>query len=159
MSKYSVDFNKLIAEILPPRKRKPVRIRFIYRLIAWFRQIHAEFITLQIELDYQSKINSNVIVFESYLVDTFGAGITITVNEITQNKSVVYSTNDSRVGMNVIAHSQESGGSSIKSHSESLTLVNFIVDVPVGLNADLDQMAALIDKYKTPGSTYQITES
>ncbi len=159
MSKYTVDFNKLIAEILPPRKRTPVRIRFIYRLTAWFRQIHGEFITLQSELEYQSLITSHVIVFESYLIDTFGAGITITVNEITQNKPVVYSSSDSRVGMNVIAHNQADGGSSMKSHSESINLVNFIVNVPAGLSADLDQMSALIDKYKAPGSTYQIIES
>jgi hypothetical protein len=159
MSKYTVSFFKLIGETLPPKKRQERRITFLFKASAWIRGIHEEFLGLQVALEYKAKITSHVVIFESYLIDTFGAGITITVNEITQNKPVVYSSSDSRVGMNVIAHNQADGGSSMKSHSESINLVNFIVNVPAGLSADLDQMSALIDKYKAPGSTYQIIES
>lgn len=159
MSKYDIDFMKLVAETLPPAKRKTVRTLFLYRLLAWFRKVHAEFITLYDKLSEQAKITSQVIIFESHLVDTFGAGITITVNEITENRAVIYSSNDDRVGAVVIAHDQFTGGSTVKSHSENYESVNFTVNVPIGLGADLDQMSAIINKYKTPGSTYNIVES
>lgn len=158
-SKYTIDFIKLIGELLPPRKRTPIRIKWLYRLLKWFRNIQAEFITLEALLANQQLISSQVIIFESYLVDLFGVGITITVNEITQNKAVIYSSADSRTGLTVISTNQEIGGSSVKSAEETAELYNFIVNVPAALSADLEQMAALINRYKTPGSTYQIKES
>lgn len=159
MSKYSVDFTKLVADILPPKKRTPNRIKFIYILLKWIRKIHAEFITLQSDLETKSKINSQVIIFESYLVDLFGAGITITVNEIVQNLAIIYSSSDNSLGASVISSGQSSGGNVVNAYNDNSLSVNFIVNVPIALEADISRLTAIINKYKAPGSTYQIIES
>lgn len=157
MSKYSVDFQKLIAEMLPPSKRKPVRIAFIYRLCAWLRKVHAEFITLQAKLEAQAKVTSQVIIFEDYLITEFGAGITITVNEV-ESLDMFVGQDD---GNSFIVGSGETddGGAFYVSDGAYTQEYNFIINVPIGLNADLSRMAAIVERYKVPGSTYQIIES
>lgn len=159
MSKYDVDFEKLIAEILPPKKRKPVRIAFIFRLLSWFRRIQLEFIAVYNELSYQATITSQVIVFEGHLVDQFGVGITITTNEIPQVSSVVVSSSDDGQGGAITSSEQSEFDSSVRSDSEAFGAYNFTVNVPLSLSADLDQMRSIIDRYKVPGSTYNIIES
>ena len=158
MIKYSVSFAKLIAEYLPPKKRTDNRIAFIFRLSSWLRKVHAEFIVLQQKLEAQSRVTSQVIIFEDYLVQQFGLGITITVNEVNANEGFVADEDDDDFGF-LISHEDDDFGGSYISDEDTLEFFNFSVNVPIAINADLDQMAAIINKYKVTGSTYQIIES
>lgn len=160
MSKFSIDFEKLVSDILPPRKRKPRRIAFIYRLAATLRRIHGEFLATQSELTYLSRITSQVAIFERYLVEQFGEGITITVHQLTNIEEFLKHEDDDEFGF-IIVHEedQEDGGSYIRHEEDTSGMYNFTVHVPAVLNADLERIAALINKFKTPGSTYQILES
>ena len=93
--KYGLDFLKLGAELMPPQKRKPVRVAWMYRLMAWLRRIHAEFVLVQSVLERESRVTSQVIVLESYLQDVIGQGVSIVVAEVnTTSNSVISSADD-----------------------------------------------------------------
>ena len=159
MSKYAINFPQLINDMLRPTRRKPKRISFINDLLASVRRVYDEFLVLQSKLDYESKVTSQVINLESYLVDLFGPGITITINVVSTADAYVKHEDDDDIGFSVIHEIQESGGAMIGYEDEAASLYNFTINVPAALNADLNQMAAIINKYKVTGSTYQIIES
>lgn len=159
MSKYSINFSQLIGDILIPQKRKTKRLKFILDLLKWVRNIYDDFFELKDELLDQSTVNSQAIVLESYLIDQFGAGITITIHELTNTDAFVKHEDDDDLGFFIVHESQTEGGVYINHQDEDVDLYNFTVNVPASLSADLDQMAAIINKYKLTGSSYQIIES
>lgn len=142
--------------MLPPEKRKPVRIAWLFRLMAWYRKIYAEFLVLQESLDAESKVTGQVIVLESHLADVFGGEITITHNDIRAEGAFVSSSDDADGGFAVVEDSEESfGGVFIQEGTED-TSYNFNVSVPAALAVDTDRLRAIINKYKITGSTYEI---
>ena len=156
MSKYVLKFEKLIAEILPPQKRKLIRINLLYRLMAWLRKIWSEFSTHRQLIDDQIKTTQHVIVVESHLNHKFGLGITIDVHEVQFVEEFIADDDDTDIGFLIVDDDEPIGGSFISDQNDLSNGFNFTVNVPAALGADPDKMTAIIDRFKVPGSTYQI---
>jgi len=159
MSIYSLDWNKWIAELLPLGKRQPVRIAWLFRLFAWKRKINDEFTALEVNLSEQAKITSHVIVVEDYLRQVFGLGINIVVHVIQNEEDFIADDSDESFGFSIVADEELTGGSFIAADADPNDFANFTVQVPISLGVDMDRLKAIIDKYKTTGSTYIIEET
>lgn len=155
MSKYAISFTKLIAEYLPPKKRTEKRIDFIFRLSSWLRRVHAEFITLQLKLEAQSKVTSQVIIFEDYLKGIFGHGITVTVNQRDTAVAWIADDSDEDLGVFIAAEKDPDTGIWIDDN-EAVIEHNYTVSYPAALNVDQDRLIALLEKYQMPGSVYKL---
>ena len=153
MNKYLIDFQKMINWLLPVRKRKDTRKSFLYAGMKWIRDIHAEFITFGTSLKSEALINSQVTNFQNYLQDRFGDGILIVHDSISPSLlgeviDTLIVAGDDGDATTWIGDANDGG----------LTGVTFIVQVPNALVYDQDELRAVINKYKVPGSNYIIEE-
>lgn len=151
MNRYLIDSVKLITAMLPPWKRKPVRIAWLNALMKKMRNIHDDFIATGAALKVTTRINGQTINIEDYLYGRFGGVILIVHNVLNfegmaigaggDADSYIGETEDESSGIGVLA-----------------TGANFIVQVPIGLVYDEAELRAIINKFKLPGSTYIIQE-
>lgn len=153
MTRYALDFDKLINWLLPRAKRKPVRIAWLYALMVRIRAIHTDFISTGTALSAQARVNSQCINLEAYLISRFGAGIIIEPQLISANDAYIGDNDEAGfyIGDNddALYYLSDADGSSI---------YNAIVKVPAAIEYDEDELRAILDKYKVPGSNYLIQE-
>jgi hypothetical protein len=157
MTRYQIDFTKLITWLLPRLKRKTVRITWLYSVMVRIRAIHADFISTGSKLAALAKVNSQIINLEAYLITRFGEGITIAPQAVLTQQAVVKHQNDAALGGVIVAAGQ-TPLSFVYHQNQSTSIYNATVTVPAELAVDLSELAAVLDKYKVPGSTYLIIE-
>lgn len=157
MSWWNIDFYKLSAELLYPFKRKPGRIRLVFRMTAWLRKLQGDFDDLAEELDAEMKITNECAVLQSYLVDQFGEGITIEPFEVTELQ-YCYAPGDANTGL--IAYTAgDSDANYIYAPGEDINTINAFVNVPAVLNVDMDRLVSILDNWVVLGATYKIVEA
>lgn len=157
ISKYTISFQNLISWILPTHKRRPRRIAWLFRSMKVLRNIHESFLTFAQNRIDQALIQPQVIILENYLIERFGLGIEIVPQLINTDDFFIADDEDSIQGAHVGDDADDQNLFFISSDDDSTgTGVNAIVNVPAALNVDEIELRTVLNKYKTPGSTYTI---
>lgn len=148
---YSFDFRTLIGWCLPRHKRRPIRIAWLYALLAWIRQLHTDFIATADQLDIEARVNGQLINIEEYIISRFGDGITLSIKTSSAVGSFISASDDP-------AEMYLGDGSSVSHYIKSSNEadVNFTVNVPASLDIDEAELSAVVNKYKLPGGIFNI---
>jgi hypothetical protein len=158
--KYLLDFVLLIKRIIPPHLRKEKREAWLYALLKPLEQAHEDFLLFRDSINEDLSYNSQTMIFEYLLNKRFNDGGTeIYITNIANNAPPVYVGYLSEGGhslyvgyLDEIGHNINIGYLDEYIDSE----YEFIVNVPVALVFDMDEMHAVIKKYKLSGKRYNI---
>lgn len=148
---YDIDFEKLVKMLLPSIKRKTVRVSWLTAILKPLRNIHDEFVEFADAKIYDARRTGQTIVLENLLIEKFGAGITITNNELELNGAFV--------GDGIDQGCFIGEGSDIASYIDvtySVGTKSFTVSVPSAITFVQSEMEAVIDQFKLYGTTYEI---
>ena len=152
---YNFDFKKLIIWMLPSIYRKPKWVAWIYSLLAKIRAINIEFIAFIANKKDEIKWNGQTIVLEQLLILKYGSGIYITTEVNDVYPFYVYGVNNP---LNSLVYGVNNPENPLvyPINSYALDQVSFTVNVPAVIPFNLDEMTALINKYRLFGTTFKI---
>lgn len=155
---YNVDFDRLVRLNLPEWKRKPIMLGFIYTLIKGCKDIHVQLMSLRNNTSRFLNFNGQTIYLEHILNEEFdpnGWGVYID-NVIDRSFTFIYNKSEGRDPFYIYNKSEGKPPRYIYNKIEYLSTVDFIVYVPLAVVFDIDQMTALVNKYRYASRTFQI---
>lgn len=140
---------------LPSLKRENIRVRWLYALLKGMRGVWDDFVAYATNVSDELKWNGQLIKLQRLLQIKFGDGILIVNQDFAEKKTIAYPVADER---NVIAAvvADTTNPVSTVAATGFVTGVGFIVQVPVAIIFDEDEMRAVIDYYQIGTSDYVI---
>ena len=156
---YSIDFTKLIDNLLPWFLRKPVMKAWIKALIAPVATLYAQFIIFIDKKRWEASITGQVAVLEIMLNKEFYN------DESLRNIFISDNDLDERVYLFNLAESQEPTylyniseviEPPFITNSDERTATDFTVWVPSNLVFDMNYMTGLVKKFKMAGPVFDI---
>lgn len=154
MDKYQINFEEFIKWLVPVRKRKTQRLSLLFQGLKWLRDIHVDFIAWIPEVRKTALVNNQVINLRAYLRERFGSEL-IEIVHSPVIPTLLGRGQDTRF---TIGRGEEASAWIARASDPTLEGFNFIVRVPAALEYDSDELRAVIDFYKVPGSSYIIQE-
>ncbi len=151
LSSYSLDFLKMIKQLLGYLLRKAKRIAWLKACLKPLQTIHDSFLNYtQIVVD-EIKWNGQTIKLEQLLIQEFGAGIYITTNSISNDGLYIGESPDLRstIGSTV-------DGALIYDGVGAISQYSFTINVPAVIVFSAAEMLGYVNKYKMFGTTYNI---
>lgn len=159
MFNFSLDFKKLVTDMLPPVHRKQILTDWITTLVSGVKTIHAQFKALVDKIRFDLIFTSQVIYLEYLLNYKFNGGLNAILINDGSNASSVYAYQTSE-NNNLFIVSEQEFNSYIDiflyNEAEFTSYVDFLVMVPQALTFSRSEMTALINKYKLAGKSYTI---
>lgn len=143
---YSFNFRTLITRQLPRRKRRPVRIAWLYTLLYPVKLLHDEFVQLVDLFKSEMKWNTQRILLQRALVLKFGAGIIVENQDASTWVIIAYPVANSA---NPVAPVTPNLNNSIgqAAGTADFPTAGFIVKVPMAIIFDQNEMKAFINLY------------
>lgn len=154
---YAVDFKKIVTQTLPPHKRRPLRVLLLTKLLSFIQLVHNGFVTHANNVREEVSWNGQKILLERYLNIKYGAGITITNQDF--SAQVIF-LSDAPSESNILIGDCPDYLNPIIADSAtgSLLTSGFTVNVPAGLNADLNEIRAVVEFYLIGSSSFEVVE-
>lgn len=159
MFNFSIDFRKLVTDMLPPNHRKSKIIDWVYVLISPIKFLHSLFTEFVDKIRFDLRFNAQVINLEFLLNAKFNGGLnTIYILDANNIPPIYIWTRGENhpLYFRTRAEFQNSRDNFIRRRSEYNINVDFIIMVPSSLNFSKSEMVALINKYNTAGKRYTI---
>lgn len=148
---HSIDFTKLIKQLLDTIRRQPIRSAWLKALMKPFETIHQEFLTVTDAQLEDLKYNGQTFVLERMLIARFGAGIYITNNLGSVDGTTIGTGTD--WNMSIGSGFDFDGGIGA---SFSVAQYDFTVHVSSAIIFVSTEMEAFVRKYKLFGTTFNI---
>lgn len=157
---YNLNIYKLINDVLPSFLRGDRQVSWLQALTSPVKNLKETFLDFITQTNEELKWNGQTIVLENLLSLRFGDGITIQNMNLTDRPFYVYESGDSR-NPDVYSSGNELNPVARESGSFDPEAVDFIVEIPDGIFLqpdDLDEMNALIRKYKIYSKRFKIEQ-
>lgn len=152
---YDIDFKKIIVWLLPSFYRKPVWVAWLHALLGKLRAIHVAFVAFVHTKKDEIKWNGQTIVLEQLLILKYGSGIYIT--SVSNDVFPFYVRDVNNVQNPFIYNVNNQDNPTVNQvNGYNLDGVNFVVHVPVLIPFNLNEMTALINKYRLFGTKFSI---
>lgn len=148
---HDIDFDSFVPQLLPVRRRKPVRVAWLKALFRGLRDIHDKFLAYSDEKLEAVKYNGQTFVLQQFLILKFGAGIYITTNVGSPDAMLIGDGADSGSGIGTGFDFDVGVGEDYVSPT-----TDFTVHVPIGIVFVASEMQAFIRRYKLFGTTFDI---
>ena len=151
LSSYSLDFLKMIKQLLGYLLRKAKRIAWLKACLKPIQTIHDSFLVYTQSVVDEIKWNGQTVKLEQLLIQEFGAGIYITTNSLSNDGLYVGEAPDLRstIGSSV-------DGAMIYDGVGVISEFSFTINVPASIVFSTVEMIGLVNKYKMFGTTYNI---
>ncbi len=144
---YNFNFRTLITRQLPRRKRKPVRIAWLYVLLYPINLLHDEFVALINGYKSDMRWNGQRLRLQRGLQLKFGPGILVENQEVAGYVLIGFVADDSR---NPVANVSDNDNNPVGliAGTGYFEVVGFIVKVPAAIMFSENEMKAFINLYK-----------
>lgn len=154
----NVDFDDLINDELPVNQRRYIITAFLKMLYRPLRNMLTTFYLFYDRIRYELAFGSTVIELEHLLNEMFDSVnrdiyITDAPEQIT---SFIFNESEGNEPIFLFNQSENEQGIYLYNQEEVDSLTAFIVWVPGTLSYNVDQLKALVNKYKTAGKSYII---
>lgn len=159
MFNFSLDFRKLVTDMLPPKHRKPKFIDWLYVLVSAIRYVHGQFTTFVDTIRFDLRFTSQVIYLEYLLNLKFNGGLNTILIKDGSNAEFSYiwqATENQPLYVNTTAEFTPPDDVYLYNNAEYSGYADFVVMVPSGLVYNRSEMIALINRYKLAGKIYTI---
>ena len=155
-----VDFYNLVRQLLPPHKRKPVRLTFLRACISPLQFLFDSFNEFRDNTRMMINVNSQVKIFESYLRKKYNEPIAIKIITFNSGLLLVGLKEEGFTMMPPIGLETENNFGEIPLDGEIRDVfgdADFIVYISAACNKIL--IEAEIEKYKQALTTYKIIQN
>jgi hypothetical protein len=160
MSFYDIDFVKHVTSLLERKRRIMQPIDWVMSLLKPITVIHADFLAFRTLTLNEMAYTSQTIVLEYVLNLKLNAGGTeiFITNHFTSSPSVYTGHLDEAGFLQNIGHLDEGGSPVYIGHLDEYVDISydFTVNVPAALVYDLNELLALVNKYKPIGKRYNV---
>lgn len=143
---YSFNFRTLITRQLPRRKRRPVRIAWLYTCLYPIKLLHDEFVALVAGYKNEMKWNAQRLLLERALILKFGAGIVVENQDAAGWVSIGYIAANSANPVAAINPNLNNLIGQVAG-TASFPTAGFIVKVPMAIVFNQNEMKAFINLY------------
>lgn len=155
----NIDFNTLISQLLPPRKRSPRMLNWMGALVKSLNTVKTAFYGYYNTVQYNLQFNGQVINLEHVLNDAFDDTLRrIEIVDAVENPTTYLFNVIEGNELTYLFNTSEGSPLYLYNNQEYATQDDFIVEVPVGLAYTEVEMRALINKYKHSAMRYSIIE-
>lgn len=144
---YAFNFRTLITRQLSRRKRRPVRIAWLYVLLYPIKMLHDEFVALVNSYKSDMRWHGQRIRLQRGLQLKFGDGILVENQEVAGYVLIGYVADDSRNAVAFIADN-DNNPVALVAGTGDFEVVGFIVKVPAAIIFSENEMKAFINLYK-----------
>lgn len=159
MNRYLINFNRLIHDIIDYDLRTSKRLKFIFLLLKWIRNLYQEFVLLNNELDIIVKLKGSAIAIEKYLNDTVGTGITITTHEISFEDAFIAANSDVDFGLLIGNQGDGDDFGVFISGSDYEEPVSYSVNVPSSFTTEqIERIKAICARYQVPSADFHVSQ-
>jgi hypothetical protein len=143
---FKIDWAHLLLLLLPPHKRKPMRIAWLTVLLKPFVFIYESLMSYRERADYAAAITGQTIYLQKYLNDTFNSGNSGIVIVPVNPKTYIY-VSVMAVAQDVLVGEVPDLEPDPATINYYLTLPDFVVQVPHTIVYDQAQLIAAVHKY------------
>lgn len=157
---YNLNIDNLLRDALPSFLRGTKQLEWLQALIRPVKDLRATFLQFIADSNRELTWNGQTVALEDLLTQRFGDGITIMNQNLTAKPFFVYGPADAR---NPVVYQPRNTFNPIAGAAGAFDpdQVNFIVEVPADLvlvlsPEDLEEMSALINKYKIYSKRFKI---
>jgi hypothetical protein len=157
MFNFSLDFRKLVSDLLPPDLRKAKRIDWLLVLVSQIKSIHTQFVALATQKRFDLQFTSQVIYLEYLLNYRFNGGLNTIYIADAQNPDYVYLWQRAEnVKLYIYNRVENESKTFVYNRAEFNHYADFVVMVPALLVFNRSEMVALINRYKIAGKIFTI---
>lgn len=151
---------ELIEKLLPPIRRKTKQIAWIYRLLGVPRVIFDKFSAFRDQVDECLLYSSQTLSLQAYLQIKFNSNGIFIVNDFSGIDPIfIYWLFENQEQTTIYFLSEEEENPTIyylSEEAQSQLYFDFIVQVPVILSGQVEQIKAVVNKLKLAGKRYKI---
>lgn len=160
---YVVNIFDLIVDLLPVKLRQVVQVFWLYALLKPTRYLLEQFTTFRADTIYEISRTGQVIVLEDLLNDKFDPNDAYPTFLITDPDQVLAHVSlfldvENQADTEAYLASEIPPGEALQLFlaSEYASDVDFIVNYPLGLSFNQEQLEACVDKYKIAPKRYKV---
>jgi len=153
---FEFDIEKVIRMFLPSFLRKKARIIFLTKLMSYFEAIHGEFLRFFKKTKMEMQWDGRKGLLERHLNLKFGQGIKI-INQEFGNRPLFMA--DAPDEQNILSFDAPNYSNLRDGDTAAFVAdAGFIVEVPLALSLDLNEVRAYVNMYLIGYVTYKIVE-
>ena len=159
MKQYKIDWPRVVKTIVRYKLRKPKRLAGLNALVQPIAWLYDRFYKKLLGWVYELSHTSQVVYMEAALNDHFDPGLRriYLVDGSGIAPVVIYRELEAKQAPYIYQEAEGEQAPYIYTDEELNTItVDFIVMVPVTLSFDMDELIALVDKYRLRGKFYLI---
>jgi len=155
---FNIDWLHIIKLLLPPFKRKAIRIAWLSVLVKPFRVIYDELYIFRDQSNYLANMNGQAIYMQKYLNDLFNGGMSGIIVEPNVVKILTYVGNIGSGYPELYISNSPYAGNFLGDSAYYGNLPDLLIKIPSALGLDAASVDAVVRRYAFAGKNWkQIT--
>lgn len=159
VKRYDIDYTKLVTERVPQELQVPEHVNWVYRLVSPIVYVYNQLNLFRASLLYKISITPQVCYLEKMLNDRYDSLLKrITIIDGVQYDQAYLFTRPEAKPIFIYRKSELKPPKFfyLRGETSNLESFDFVVNVPVAVSFDVNEMKSLLNAYKLAGRYYTI---